>query len=293
MVKTLRQVIQEADAAKRAIGHFNISDIAALKAIFEAAKELNVPVIIGVSEGEREFIDIHEAVALVKGLREEHDYPIYLNADHTYSLEKVKEAVAAGVDAVIFDGAKLSFAENVAKTKEVVEYVKAEAQKQNREILVEGELGYIGTSSKILTELPAGAALSPEMFTKPEEAAQFVKETGVDLLAPAVGNIHGMIGVGLDPALDIPRIAAIRAACGVPLVLHGGSGSKDEEFVKSAQNGMAIIHINTEIRKAWREGIEFALKANPGEVTPYKLLAGPVAAVKAVVLNRLKLFSGL
>jgi fructose-bisphosphate aldolase, class II len=293
MVKTLRQVIQEADAAKRAIGHFNISDIAALKAIFEAAKELNVPVIIGVSEGEREFIDIHEAFALVKGLREEHDYPIYLNADHTYSLEKVKEAVAAGVDAVIFDGAKLSFAENVAKTKEVVEYVKAEAQKQNREILVEGELGYIGTSSKILTELPAGAALSPEMFTKPEEAAQFVKETGVDLLAPAVGNIHGMIGVGLDPALDIPRIAAIRAACGVPLVLHGGSGSKDVEFVKSAQNGMAIIHINTEIRKAWREGIESALKENPGEVTPYKLLAGPVAAVKAVVLNRLKLFSGL
>lgn len=293
MTKKLRQVIQEADAAKKAIGHFNISDIAALKAIFEAAKELGVPVIIGVSEGEREFIDIHEAVALVKSLREEHDYPIYLNADHTYSLEKVKEAVMAGVDAVIFDGAKLPFAENVAKTKEVVEYVKGEAQKQGRDILVEGELGYIGTSSKILKELPAGAALTPEMFTKPEEAAEFVKQTGIDLLAPAVGNIHGMIGVGLDPALDLARIAAIRSACGIPLVLHGGSGSKDEEFVNAAQNGMAIIHINTEIRKAWREGIEATLKANPDEVTPYKLLAGPVEAVKKVVTNRLKLFSGI
>lgn len=293
MPKTLRQVIEEAGDKKVAIGHFNISDLAGLKAIFGAAKELGVPVIIGVSEGEREFIGVRQAAALVKSLREEYDYPIYLNADHTYSLEKVKEAIEAGFDSVIFDGAKLPFAENVAKTKEVVDYVKSEAQKQGRDILVEGELGYIGTSSKILKELPAGAALTPEMFTKPEEAADFVKQTGIDLLAPAVGNIHGMLGIGKDPDLDIPRIAAIRAACGVPLVLHGGSGLKDEEFVKSAQNGMAIIHINTEIRKAWREGIEATLKANLDEVTPYKLLAGSVDAVKAVVLNRLKLFSGL
>lgn len=293
MPKTLRQVIEEASDKKVAIGHFNISDLAGLKAIFGAAKELGVPVIIGVSEGEREFIGVRQAAALVKSLREEYDYPIYLNADHTYSLEKVKEATHAGFDSVIFDGAKLPFAENVAKTKEVVDYVKSEAQKQGRDILVEGELGYIGTSSKILKELPAGAALTPEMFTKPEEAAQFVKETGIDLLAPAVGNIHGMLGVGMDPALDTLRIAAIRGACGIPLVLHGGSGSKDEEFVKSAQNGMAIIHINTEIRKAWREGMDASLKNNPDEVTPYKLLAGSVDAVKAVVLNRLKLFSGL
>lgn len=293
MPKSLRQIIQEADQKHVAIGHFNISDLAGLRAIFAAAKELGVPVIIGVSEGEREFIGIKQAVALVKSLREEFNYPIYLNADHTYSLKKVKEALEAGVDSVIFDGAKLPFAENVAKTKEVVDYVKSEIQRQGRDILVEGELGYIGQSSKILKELPAGAALTPEMFTKPEEAAQFVKETGIDLLAPAVGNIHGMLGVGLDPDLDIPRIAAIRAACGVPLVLHGGSGLKDMEFVKAAQNGMAIIHINTEIRKAWREGMDASLKNNPDEVAPYKLLAGSVDAVKAVVLNRLKLFSGL
>lgn len=293
MVKTLRQVIEEADKEKKAIGHFNISDLAGLKAILAAAKELGLPVIIGVSEGEREFIGIKQAVALVRSLREEFSYPIYLNADHTYSLEKVKEALEAGVDSVIFDGAKLPFAENVAKTKEVVDYVRMQAEVQNRDIMVEGELGYIGTSSKILKELPAGAALTPEMFTKPEEAAEFVKQTGVDLLAPAVGNIHGMLGEGMNPALDIPRITAIRSACGIPLVLHGGSGSRDEEFVQSAKNGMAIIHINTEIRKAWREGIEASLKTNPDEVTPYKLLAGPVEAVKKVVTNRLKLFSGL
>jgi len=293
MPKNLRQIIEEADKKGVAIGHFNISDIAALKAIFEAARELGVPVVIGVSEGEREFIDIHEAVALVKGLREEYDYPIYLNADHTYSLEKVKEAVGAGVDSVIFDGAKLSLAENIAKTKEVVEYVKGEAKKQGRDILVEAELGYIGTSSKILKEIPEGAATKKEDFTKPEEASQFVKETGIDLLAPAVGSIHGMLGMGLDPDLDIELIAEIRKACGIPLVLHGGSGLKDEEFVKAAQNGMAIIHINTEIRKAWREGIEASLRNNPEEIAPYKLLPGAVDAVRAVVANRLKLFSGL
>lgn len=291
-MKSLRETIQEAEEGKKAVGHFNISDIAALKAIFEAAKELGVPVIIGVSEGEREFIDIHEAVALVKGLREEYDYPIYLNADHTYSLEKVKEAVAAGVDSVIFDGAKLPFGENVAKTKEVVQYVKGEIQKQGRDILVEAELGYIGASSKILKEIPEGAAINKEDFTKPEEALQFVKETGIDLLAPAVGSIHGMLGKGLDPDLDIELIAKIRKACGVPLVLHGGSGLKDEEFVKAAQNGMAIIHINTEIREAWRRGIEASLKNNPEEIAPYKILHGAVDAVKAVVADRLKLFSG-
>ena len=124
-MKTLKQIIQEAESNKKAIGHFNISECAALKGIFQSAQELNVPVIIGVSEGERDFIGVKRIALIIKSMREEFDYPIFLNADHTHSLEKIKEAVEAGFDAVLFDGGKLPFEENIKKTKEVVEYVKA------------------------------------------------------------------------------------------------------------------------------------------------------------------------
>src|SRR3989338_3029196 len=188
-MKTLRQVIQEAEKRKVAIGHFNISDLAALKAIFESARELSVPIIIGTSEGEREFIGVRQAAALVRSLREEYDYPIYLNADHTYSFEKVKEAIDAGYDAVIFDGTELSLNDNVAITKKCVAY----ARKVNPEIVVEAELGFIGKSSKVLDKIPEGVKLGEEFLTKPDEAAKFIQETEADMLAPAVGNIHGML----------------------------------------------------------------------------------------------------
>src|SRR3989344_2179273 len=143
-MKTLRECVQEAGEKKVAIGHFNISNTEGLWGAFRAAQGLGVPVIIGVSEGERDFIGVRQAVALVKSLRDEYDYPIFINADHTYSFEKVKETVDAGFDSVIFDGAKLSFEENVKITKQCVEY----ARSVNPEIIVEGELGFIGTSSK-------------------------------------------------------------------------------------------------------------------------------------------------
>lgn len=283
---TIRDILRESEG--RGIGHFNISDISALQAIVEAAQLLNVPILIGTSEGERAFIGERAAVALVKSLREEFCIPIFLNADHTYSLDKIKRAVEAGYDAVIFDGSRLSYEENVQQTREAVEYVK----RTRPEVVVEGELGYIGTSSKILKEIPKGVSLKPEDLTSPEEARRFVEETGVELLAPAVGNIHGMLIGGVGPSLDIPRIAAIRKACGVPLVLHGGSGTTDRDFVAAIKAGVAIVHINTEIRKAWRKGIEAAL-ADPDEVAPYKILASAKKEVKKTVLDRLDLFTNL
>ena len=131
---SLREIIQKAEGEKRAIGHFNISDTVALRAIFESAKELNLPILIGVSEGEREFLGTREAVALVRSLRDGYGYPIFLNADHTHSLEKIKEAVEAGFDAVLFDGSKLPIEENARFTKEVV----ALAKQINPNVLVEG-----------------------------------------------------------------------------------------------------------------------------------------------------------
>ena len=125
MSKTLRECVKEAEDKKVAIGHFNISNLEGLWGIFNAAKDLGVPVIIGVSEGEEDFVGTKQAIALVKSLRQEYDYPIFLNADHHYSLERVKRAVDAGIDSVIIDGAKLSTEENIKLTKECVEYARS------------------------------------------------------------------------------------------------------------------------------------------------------------------------
>lgn len=281
-MSNLEQTIKSAEKNKIAVGHFNISDLTALKAIFEAAKELDVPVVIGTSRGEADFLDRREAAALVKALREEYDFPIFLNADHAHSLKEIKEAVEAGYDAVLFDAGKLSLNENIKKTKEAVELVKS----INPDVLVEGELGYIGNSSKVMEELPEGLS----NLTSPEDAARFVEETGIDLLAPAVGNVHGIIKGG-NPALDINRIKEIKAAVKVPLVLHGGSGISDSDFEKAIEAGISIIHINTELRVAWRKGIEGGLKENPGEIAPYKVLPEAVAEIKEVVRRRLQLFN--
>lgn len=286
-MKTLRQILQEAGKKKVAIGHFNIAELSMLKAIFESAKELGAPAIIGTSEGEAGFLGREQATALIKSLRKEYDFPIFLNSDHTHSLEEVKKAVAAGYDAILFDGGTLPLEENIRQTKEVVDYVKSVSSK----IIIEGELGNIGSGSVIRKELPPGAAISPEDLTKPEDALRFVKETGVDMLAPAVGNIHGMFANAPEPALNIERIREIKRAVKVPLVLHGGSGNTDSDFLAAIGAGINIIHISTELRIAWRRGLETALRERPEEIAPYKILADPVAEVKKIVASRLKLFN--
>ena len=285
-MKTLRQIIKEAEQSRTAIGHFNISECVALKGIFKAAQELNLPVIIGLSEGEQNFFGTKNAALIIKNLRQEFNWPIFINSDHTKSLEKIKEAVEAGFDSVHFDGGKLPFEENIKKTKEVVEYAKS----INPNILVEAELGYLGASSMILKEIPKGVAIKEEDLTKPEQAAQFVKETGVDLLAPAVGNIHGMFKNAPNPHIDLARIGKIKELAGVPLVLHGGSGIRDEEFIKAIDAGISIVHINTEIRLAWRQGMEKALMENPEEITPYKILLTTIEEIKKATERRMRLF---
>ena len=288
-MQSLRDYIADAEKRQVSIGHFNIANLEGLHGIFNAAKELDLPIIIGTSEGERDFVGVHEAVALVKSLREEHNYPIFLNADHTYSFERVKEAIDAGYDAVIFDGAKVSHEENIEISKKCVEYARA----SGRDVLVEAELGNIGQSSKVLDEVPDGVATDENFLTDAEEAAKFVKETGVDLLAPAVGNMHGMLKGGRNPKIDTDRIKEIREKAGVPLVLHGGSGISDEDFVSGIKSGISIVHINTEIRVAYKEGIKKALVEQPDEIAPYRLLKPALEAVQESVLKRLKLFNGI
>jgi fructose-bisphosphate aldolase class II len=281
-MKSLREYIDEAREKGTALGHFNISNLEALRGIFNAAHENNLPIIIGVSEGERDFIGVKQIVALVKSLREEYQYPIFLNADHTYSFERVKEAVDAGFDSVIFDGTKLDFEENIKITKQCVEY----AHRKNPDILIEGELGYIGTSSKVLDKIPEGV-----VKTDPEDAKKFVVATGVDMLAPAVGNIHGMLQSGSDPALDIALVKKISSAVGIPLVLHGASGNSAGDIKKAIVSGVSIVHINTEIRVAYRDAVRDFLNENPKEVAPYKFLKPGLDAVQEVVSEKLRFFN--
>lgn len=283
---SLREYIAQAEEKKQAIGHFNIANTDMLWGIVHAAQALEEPVIIGTSEGEREFIGPKQAVALVRSLREE-GIPVFLNADHTYSLEKVKEAIDAGYDAVIYDGTEHSMEENISITKQAVEY----AKHAEHEVLIEGELGYIGKSSKMLDEIPEGASVGDKL-TKPEEAKRYIEETGVDLLAPAVGTLHGMLKSGKEPALNIELVSEIREAAGVPLVLHGGSGTSDEDFKKAVEAGIGVVHVSTEIRVAYRKAIMLSLQEDTEEIAPYRYMKPAVQAVEKVVEEKIKLFTG-
>lgn len=295
-MKTLREYIKEADERGVAIGHFNISNLEALHGIYNASKKLSsevgnlIPVIIGVSEGEEEFIGREEVATLVKMIRERDNYPIFLNADHHYSFESVKAALDAGYDAAIIDAVKLPLEENILLTKKCVDYATGINKLEGRDIMIEAELGFIGQSSKLLDAIPEGVSIAS--MTKPEDAKYFVEQTGVGLLSASVGNIHGMIKGG-NPRLDIERIKAIRETCGVPLVLHGGSGIADEDFTNAIKAGISTIHINTEIRVAYKDAVYKFLTENPTEVAPYKFLKSGVEAIETVVYNRLKLFNNL
>lgn len=285
-IKTLREYTKEARENKKAIGHFNVSNLEGVYAIFEAAKSLNLPVIVGVSEGERDFVGVRVIASVIKKIREENNYPIFLNADHTYSVERVKEAIDAGYDMAIYDGAEKTLEENILNTKECVKYAKS----KNKNILIEAEMGYIGKSSKVLDKLPEGINLAEEYLTNPSEAKRFVLETGVDLFAPAVGNIHGMFKGG-DPDLNIRRVREISEATNIPLVLHGASGNSDSDIKKAIESGVAVVHVNTELRVAFKKGILEYLEQNPTEVAPYKYLKAGRDAMQKVVLEKLKVFN--
>jgi fructose-bisphosphate aldolase class II len=284
---SLREVLTQAQERGVAVGHFNIADLVLLQAVFASARELNVPVLVGASEGERAFIGARQLAALVRSLREEFDSPIFLNADHTHSLASAVEAAKAGFDAIVFDLSTLPFDQNVRQTGEAVEALKG----INPSILVEGEIGDIGSGSEIHEKAPDLAS----GLTSPEEARHFVEATHVDVLAPAVGNMHGLLASMVRgetrKRLDIERIGRIKAAARAFLTLHGGSGTADEDLRQAIASGINIVHINTELRVAWRRGLDDALAKQPDEIVPYKILPAVVESVKQVVGSRLRLFN--
>lgn len=284
-MRTLREAISDFKQAGQAIGHFNISDSNQLQAIAKAAKETALPVIIGLSEGEREFFPLSHARALVDIYRA-NGVEMFLNADHTYSVEKVQRAISAGVDSVVVDGSKLPLEENMLMLSTCVKYARA----SGRDVVMEGELGYIGTSSKLLDAIPEGVSL--ENLTTPEDAKRLIETGGADCLAPAVGNIHGMLKSAQEPKLHPDRVKQIADAVGIPLVLHGASGNTEAEIKECIKAGIAVVHINTELRVAYRKGIEDSFKANPDEVAPYKFLGPAVDAMQHYIEGKIRAFAG-
>jgi fructose-bisphosphate aldolase class II len=289
---SLKDILIRASSEGWATGHFNASELDHMRAIVEACREVGSPAIIGTSEGERKHLGVKEAVAICNVLRKEYGIPIFLNADHSKSVESAKEAIDAGYDSIHIDLSAKSWEENIRGTKEVVLYAKSKvkSQKSKVDISVEGELGYLRGESKIQKEK---IEIRPEDYTSPAEAEDFVKKTGVDRLAIVVGNIHG---ISLDePDLDIERIRDIRRR--VPqetaLVLHAGSGIPDDQIKSAIAAGIANIHINTELRVAFVNALKKSLAEDLDEVAMYKLDQSAIQAMKELVKEKLKVFGAV
>jgi len=277
------QILKKAQKGKYAVGQFNVSTDEQLRAIVEVAKDLKSSVIIGTSEGERKFIGTKQVVALVGVWQKEAGLPIILNADHCKTFESAKEVVDTGYSAVHFDGSALSFEENIKVTKQVVDY----AKQKNPKLLIEGELGYLRGESVVHKKVE----VKSEDLTNPEQAKEFIEKTGVDSLAIVVGNIHGVETDMKNPHLYLDRLKEIQQV--IPetfLVLHGGSGTPDEDIQKAIELGIVKININTELRIAYSEELEETIKEHPEEVKPYKILAPAVEAMKGIVEEKIDLF---
>lgn len=286
MKNNLNFYLKEAASKKQAIGHFNFSTADVAKAIVVGAKKAGAQaVMIGTSEGEAEFFGMKEAVAICKALKEDFNFPVFLNADHFRSFEKCKAAMDEGYDSVIIDPKDLPYEEKIDLAKKVVDY----ARTKNPDISVEGELGYLKGSSEVQKKIE----INEKDYTKPEEARDFIEKTGVDRLAVVFGNFHG-IATEQEEKLDIQHFKKIVAAApDIFYVLHGASGLKDDDVRLAIGSGIVNIHFNTELRVAYKEGIQQSLNDKPTETTPYKYLENAIKKVEDLVAHKTKIFLGV
>jgi len=266
-----------------AIGQFNISNLETLKGVVFAAQNLNSPIIIGTSENESKFLGLKETVALVDYFRKETKLPIFLNLDHGKSFDYIKKAIDCGFDMVSFDGSVLNLQENIKITKEIVKFA------HSKGVFIEGEFNFITGSSRVLSENPE---IKETDLTNPEDAERFAKETGVDSLAVNIGTFHGISASGINPHINLQRLKEIeeRVNNKAFLVLHGGSGTPEEDIKEAIKLGIVKININTELRIAFTNALKDSFVDNPKEVVPYKYLQNSIGTVQKVVENKIKLF---
>lgn len=282
-MKNLKFYLNKAQKEKWAIGQFNFSTGSQLKGIIQAAKKLKSPIILGTSEGESDFFGLEEAAALRDICKKKYKMPIFLNLDHGKSFLYLKQAVDCGYDMVHFDGSKLPFDENIKITKQVVKYARRKG------ILTEGEIGVIATdSSKVYEEK---FEIKEGLLTNPAESVKYIDKSKVSLLAVSIGNFHGIESSGKNPGLLLNRLAEIKkTAKNVFLVLHGGSGTPEEDIKQAISLGIVKININTEIRLAFTKSLRSSLEENPAEIVPYKYLQNSIEAVQKIVEEKILLF---
>jgi fructose-bisphosphate aldolase class II len=279
------EIFKQAKENKYAIGAFNVSNLEQLKAIVEAGRNLKSPIIVATSEGESKFIGKKQIRALIDVYKQETGLPIILHLDHGKSFDIIKEAIEAGYDSVHFDGSALSFEENIKMTKKIVDFAKEKGIKN-----IEGEIGYLRGKSA----LQEAVEIKEEDLTNPEQAEGFIEETKVDTLAIAIGNIHGVLKSSKNPHLFLDRLEEINERIGdkTGLVLHGGSGTPEEDIRKAIQLGIVKVNVNTELRVAYTKALRKSLQDDPNQTTPYKIMPLVVEAVQKVVDEKIKLFGG-
>jgi fructose-bisphosphate aldolase, class II len=277
-----KEWLQKAKDEKFAIGAFNVANLETFKAVVMAAANKKSPVIIESSPGETKWMGAENVVSLARNYEKEYGIPILVNLDHSESLEDCQIGLDAGYDLIHCDSSKLDYDANVAQTKHVAELAHAKG------LTCEGELDHIGGSSEVHKE-SAGEIASTIIKTDPQKAKKFVEETGIDIFAAFVGNIHGLYEGGTKQ-LDVDLVKDIADATGVFLSLHGSSGIPEDQVQAAIQNGIVKVNLNTEIRQAYKDSLEKVLKENPDEYAMYKAMGPVVEAMRVLVEHKIEIF---
>lgn len=279
MYVTTKEMLKAAQAGKYAIGAFNCENMEMAMAIVAAAEAQKAPVMLQTTPSTVSYAGLDVYYANVRALAERASVPVALHLDHGSSYQLAIDAMAVGYSSVMIDGSHETFEDNIAVTRRVVEQAKA------KDIPVEAELGKVGGKED---DLDGG---SGNGYTDPADAVEFVKATGVDSLAVAIGTAHGVY-VG-TPVLDVARLAEIRkaleaAGVSIPLVLHGASGLTDESVRECIAEGICKVNFATELRQAYTAGVKEVLAKDPDVYDPKKYGKVAMAKVQVLVEDRIK-----
>ncbi|MDR2747485.1 MAG: class II fructose-bisphosphate aldolase [Treponema sp.] len=259
-IVTNKELLDRAKVGHYAVAAFNTNNLEYTQAILWAAAELHAPVIVSAAKSEVDYMDGHVFVAMVQAMAAKLSIPVGIHLDHGPSYEEAVRCLSYGFRSVMYDGSTLPLAENIENTRKVVQAARACG------VSVEGEVGVIGQAA----DGPEGKKTDLIGIADPDDCERFVKETGVDCLAAAIGNAHGLYK--RKPELRFDILAEIEKRIAVPLVLHGGTGIPEEDLRKAITMGVSKINFSTVMRKGNIETLFTTLNANPGELDLMKLL---------------------
>lgn len=276
----VRQILNQARNEGWALGAFNAGNLEIAQAIVQAAEDQQAPAIIETSFGEAQYFGMSNFLDVVENFCQKTGLPLLTNFDHGPGLEECQSAIEAGYKLVHFDGASLPYEENVKITQALVK------EAHDKGILVEGEINQILGKSQPYQET-AESIQATANYTDPDQAADFVARTGVDLLAVFIGNLHGTYQQ--PPKLDLERLGLIRQKTDCFFSLHGGSGLLPEDVRQAIKLGVVKVNVNTELRIAYRETLENVLRGSE-EVVIYKIMPPVMAAIQKVVEEKIRLF---